>query len=385
MKRFLTLTLLLFTTTYTFAQDMTNLVPNPGFDEEDGRLKRLGDIDAAKHWTSPTDVPADIFEEDHRKEDVSAPYNEYGKEKPISGSRYAGIRFFSYKGKEPRSYLQVQLLSPLKKDVKYCVQFHVSLSDLSKYAANNLGAHLSKKAINAKDESSLLVDTHVKHSSNKIYNEQYMWEPVCGVYTAEGGEKYLTIGNFSSDRETEYDKMKRPKEFRQPQNADAYYYVEDVSVKPLSDKVKCDCEKSSAQGNTRPKLVYSKQLLIDENTTDEQVVSFSTIYFDYLSNELEPASKNDLNRLADVLKDNPSMKLKVIGHMDNEEAETSGSLNDYELLGDQRADNALKYLVKKGISKDRLEAVSKKNEDPADGRDTDLAKAKNRRVEFEIK
>jgi OmpA-OmpF porin, OOP family len=369
-----------------FSQDITNLILNPNFEEEEGKLKKLGQIEVAKYWVSPTGANADLFETDHKKEDISAPDNIYGKEKPMSGSsRYAGAVFFSYKSKDPRTYIQTQLASALKKDVKYCVQFHVSLADLSKYAVNNIGAHLSKKPVTTKEEISLILDTHVKHSSNKIYNEQYMWEPVCGVYVAQGGEKYLTIGNFSSDKDTEYEKMKKPKEFTAQQINNAYYYIDEVSVRAIDKDSECDCEKSTAQGRVRTKFVYSKQLLIDENTTAKQIIEYSTIYFDFLSNELESASKNDLDRLANVLKDNPSMKLQVVAHTDDEEMAQISSLNDYDQLSKQRAENAISFLTGKGISKDRLEVVTKDDAEPADERGSDLARAKNRRVEFKIK
>ncbi|MBS1546452.1 MAG: hypothetical protein JSU02_03625, partial [Bacteroidetes bacterium] len=59
--------------------DSLNLVPNGSFEELEGKLRRLGGIDAAKGWSSPTQAKADLFSESVASESpASAPKNAKG-------------------------------------------------------------------------------------------------------------------------------------------------------------------------------------------------------------------------------------------------------------------------------------------------------------------
>jgi OOP family OmpA-OmpF porin len=53
-------------------------------------------------------------------------------------------------------------------------------------------------------------------------------------------------------------------------------------------------------------------------------------------------------------------------------------------LSDKRAKAVMKYLVDKGIAKDRLSATGYGETKPIASNDTEEGKAKNRRVEFHI-
>ena len=89
---------------------------------------------------------------------------------------------------------------PLKKDMRYCVKFNLSLAEASKYASNNIGAKLSKKPFGSDSKLPLIDEASLLHYDNdhKIMSARYNWTEVCGVVVAEGGEKYITIGNFNS-------------------------------------------------------------------------------------------------------------------------------------------------------------------------------------------
>ncbi len=105
------------------------------------------------------------------------------------------------------------------------------------------------------------------------------------------------------------------------------------------------------------------------------------IYFEPNSPVLKPSSYPALDRIAEFLKQNPSIRLRIHGHTD------IGSLEDpkhNQRLSEDRAINVRQYLIRKGISPDRLEAVGHGNTQPIADNSTPEGRALNRRVEFEV-
>ena len=102
----------------------------------------------------------------------------------MKGTGYAGILAYSYKNKSPRSYLQVQLTEKLEAGKEYCVQYHVSLADLSKYACNHLAVAITDKAVTANNSDVLKVESFIESRKLKIYETQFYWTPICGVFKA---------------------------------------------------------------------------------------------------------------------------------------------------------------------------------------------------------
>ena len=62
------------------AQKGDNLVDNGGFESNAGKPKKLGQIDLATGWKSPTGARADYFLGDSKIPDIGTPENAYGKE-----------------------------------------------------------------------------------------------------------------------------------------------------------------------------------------------------------------------------------------------------------------------------------------------------------------
>ncbi|MFQ5335440.1 MAG: hypothetical protein ACE5DN_05135, partial [Flavobacteriales bacterium] len=220
-----------------------NLLPNGSFDEMKGKVKKPGQIELAKGWHSPTDPKADLYST-KSKGDYSTPDNIHGKEIPDEGDNYAGIYAWSYKNKVPVTFLSTELEYPLEEEEVYCIKMMVSLADLSKYACNNLGLYISNQKPTGKQILSYVIEPQLKAAKNRILDEQYVFESLCKMYKAEGGEKFILIGNFSRPEETKWKKVKRPKGFSKPQTRDAYYYIESVSVIPMDSLEECECEKN---------------------------------------------------------------------------------------------------------------------------------------------
>ena len=124
-----------------------NLVPNGSFENGDiKKLKAYGQLeDITTDWFPYTDAPLDLYSTDVKSEKVAVPANSYGYEDASDGVRYAGFRAHTKSPKLARTYFQVRLTDNLAENQLYCVSFDISLSDLSKYAVNGIGAYFSDR------------------------------------------------------------------------------------------------------------------------------------------------------------------------------------------------------------------------------------------------
>ena len=116
--------------------------------------------------------------------------------------------------------------------------------------------------------------------------------------------------------------------------------------------------------------------LYDRLATDGKIVTYA-ITFESGKADLKPESYVEINRIAQLMKDNPSVKFEVQGHCDN-----TGSDKINDPLSQKRAEAIVSALVSQGVSADRLKAVGKGSHSPIADNSTDEGRAKNRRVEF---
>lgn len=364
MKKSLILLGLAFSNLLLFSQE--NLIPNPIFKDVSKKVKSEGQIDLAAPWISPTLAPADLYVSDTKNSLIGVPDNGYGEEKAMEGDNYAGFVAYGYKGKESRSYLQAKLTSKLEAGKEYCVTFHVSLADLSKYATNYLGAYISKDAVSANNTDPMLFEAQIVSKKLTVYEKQFYWVPVCGKFKASGGEEYVTIGNFTPDEKLNLSKVKRPRGFTSPQTYDAYYYIDNISLVEIGEKDKCDCDavpglenaetvsrnfnSDSKSSTSKTKIINSygsasgsnnTSNLIDENTK-ELIVSFDPKSFSIIGD----ATKM-LDNLVVMLKNEPTTKVLVEGYFDASEKEI-------EKLDAKRVMSVYKYIVSKGIKADLI-------------------------------
>ena len=356
------------------AQSDDDLVENGSFEDTEGKIKKGGLIDLAIGWISPTKTSADLYSE-NVKEKYGIPNNVNGKEDAQEGSYYAGFTSFSYGDKEPRSYVSTKLRLPMRKGQKYCVKFYVSLAESSKYGSNNIGINFSKKQYNIDEDKSIVGESHVMHINNPVFNAMFGWEEICGTYTSTGAEKFLTIGNFSSNGNTESERIKKPASFRGQQGIRAYYYVDNISVVLIDDESDCKCQTDSQE---KTSLVYAVSPVNPEGMTVEQIAKYSVVYFGFNSDELSLNAEEHLKNILAILKANPESKLKLINHMDSDEV-----IDEKAKTVDTRRTEAIKkYFADNSVSGSRISVENKRDTTPAAKGDSEIVKAKNRRIEF---
>lgn len=375
------------------AQEGVNLVQNGSFEEMDKKPKRLGKIDAANGWVSPTGVRADVFI-DGKSEEIGTPLNIYGKEDAKDGENYAGIVAYSFGQKVPRSYATVKLNSPMKKGMKYCVEYYVSLAECSKFAINTVSAKFSKKSYGTDTKLPIYDEASISPFSEEPLTARYNWTKVCGVYTAEGGEKWLTMGNFNSDEDTKNNSLRMKKEkdwdFKVDEIAAAYYYIDDISVRLIDEEKgqKCECE-DGQDLKTYSTTVYEKSVVLNDEMTDVQKIEAHQLYFAFGKDKLSTEGEDALNLIAEIMKANAGLVLQINGFNNPEEDEV-GRENDYYADMDvKRIGAVMKYLMDAGIEESRMMSNPQGGDTPSpditSADDDDLRMAKSRRITFKVR
>lgn len=105
----------------------------------------------------------------------------------------------------------------------------------------------------------------------------------------------------------------------------------------------------------------------------------ATVHFDYDQYSIRQADEALLNRKAAILRANPNLRIRVVGHADER-----GS-DEYNLaLGMRRAVAAKDFLTRIGVEAGRIETASLGEEVPVDAASTEAAWAANRRAEFDV-
>ena len=360
-----------------------NLVPNSGF--EDTNIKKLRSYgqmeEVSKDWFSATEVPADIYGDGAKGDKIAIPTNDYGTQEPAAGLCYAGFRAYSKDPRMQRSYLEVQLPQMLDRDVMYCVSFDISLADLSRYAVNDIGVVVSDRKIEQPNLGDMILQPDVKQKTNKVFEYTEGWEKFCGTFVGTGQEEYIVIGCFGSRSDMTIEKVKRPVGLTGPQLSHAYYFIDNVEIIEIQAKSQCVC---SAVEERDMDLVYGSSSVQDEDMTDVEKINSSAIYYAFLKRTPTGSGKQTVADIATILKANPGMRINIVGHCDDDEA-SEGKINArYKMIGKNRGDQIRRMLEAAGVPASQFSVSDIGAQDPANSRDTDISRAQNRRVTFEV-
>lgn len=111
----------------------------------------------------------------------------------------------------------------------------------------------------------------------------------------------------------------------------------------------------------------------------DATLRLNNIFFAQAEAVLMPESYPELDELAEVMKKNPKMRIQLEGH-----TEIYGNKKALKKLSLERTLAIREYLVKKGISKSRIQCIGYGAERPLSTEDTEQARRLNRRVELKI-
>ncbi len=222
-----------------------NFIPNGSFEQYTQCPQRRNDGKLSSKWDTPTDGTSDYFNTcapagTSTFTSVDVPNNLGGTQSPRTGNAYAGFyacQNFNIPLLEYREYLQVTLDSLLVPGGRYQFEMYLSLGDYSNFASNRIGAYFSTNKISAVTDENLNVVPQI--ITTTYITDKVGWTKVSGIYLAQGGERYITIGVF--DRSATHTTIAVPggsssSDYR----GVAYYYIDDVSMTrecPLPEKI----------------------------------------------------------------------------------------------------------------------------------------------------
>ena len=124
--------------------------------------------------------------------------------------------------------------------------------------------------------------------------------------------------------------------------------------------------------------MYEKDIALQPIEVNASVV-LNNIFFDVNKFELKPESQVELDKLVQLLNENPLIKIEISGHTDN-----AGKPADNLVLSNNRAKAVIKYLSGKGIATLRLSSKGYGETKPVADNKTEEGKARNRRTEMKV-
>jgi hypothetical protein len=227
MKKFIFSFLLCFALSEVNGQ--VNLVPNPSFEEysqcpDPTILNPIPNttLELANGWTSPNGFSPDYFNVCSLNNN-SIPDNDFGYQTARTGNAYVGL--IDMLEIDSREYIQSELINELIVGKEYFVKFYVSLSENCPFASNDIGVYFSNLPITS---TNLQVFQYIPQIANNSETNPLTdienWSEVSGSFVANGGEKYITIGNFNNDTSTDTTHL------NQGWNGRSYHFIDDVTV-----------------------------------------------------------------------------------------------------------------------------------------------------------
>ncbi len=212
-----------------------NLVPNPSFEDTIACPTQLAQIYNCEDWFKMLYSSVDYYNKcANSNTEVSVPKNISGYQYPRSGNAYAGLGTFGYSINNVREYIGVKLKNLLIKNKSYKIKFYLSSSNSCEYSISDFGVYFSKDSItalcNPSNSSMDCLSPIIENFTTTLFDDTLNWMQFSNTFIANGNEKYLYIGNFKNDLNTNYVKS----------NPNAIwpgscYYIDDVSLFRIMD------------------------------------------------------------------------------------------------------------------------------------------------------
>jgi len=130
--------------------------------------------------------------------------------------------------------------------------------------------------------------------------------------------------------------------------------------------------------NKSPDSTYEKNIPLQPIEVNASIV-LKNIFFDFSKFDLKPESQVELDKVVQLMQDNPTVKIQIEGHTDN-----VGTASDNMKLSENRAKAVVSYLISKNISITRLTSKGFGATKPIADNKTDEGKAQNRRTELKV-
>ncbi|MFZ5553769.1 MAG: hypothetical protein ACOZCO_11695, partial [Bacteroidota bacterium] len=264
-----------------YSTSQPNLVPNSSFEDSTGcTTMQISNINYCKGW-----FDASLGTCDYTYDCNGHPLFFYGSQIANSGDSYMGFIAYTSYCSSCREYMASELKYTLQQGKKYLVSFYINLADGSCLNISRIGAYLAKESDNIPQSilNDLGFSPQVYNPTQGVLNNKTSWVKVEDTIVASGNEKYIIIGNFDNDSNSNPQWVG----CSNPLDSIAYYIVDDVSVVPLeydaiagSDNVICNGDQcilgKSNTYNSSCLITWSPSLSLDNPNQSNPIASPDT-------------------------------------------------------------------------------------------------------------
>jgi gliding motility-associated-like protein len=161
------------------------------------------------------------------------PLNYVGEQEPSNGSAYAGIYVWTTSGF--REFVEIQLIHLLQANKTYYIELYVSFAEGISIACHTLGVYFSQNMLWCNGCYYFSIIPQIENTKQiQALTDRENWMKISGTFIAQGGEKYLTIGNFRDTNNLELDTISSPLPWGGNPSV-SYYYIDDVFLYDYED------------------------------------------------------------------------------------------------------------------------------------------------------
>ena len=207
-----------------------NLVINPSFESHTQCPNQLGQINRCNSWyNGDVNGTCDYYSVLGCSGNFSPPYIHPVTgltlyQEPLSGLSFAGfIPFYGSSGIPSNvEFLQGKFNTSLVTGNLYYVEFYINSASQQKYFIHDISALITNTQVVVNPGGTY--NPQISSVSNVIYKDTTKWMRINGYYTANGGENYITIGNYKPYG------MELKDSVANNSISEAYYFIDSVGV-----------------------------------------------------------------------------------------------------------------------------------------------------------
>jgi OmpA-OmpF porin, OOP family len=321
-------------------------------------------------WTSPG-TSADYYNYNRKVLDVPD-----HTDHTVKTSGYAGILIYNSRRESYSEHLQTKLEKTLMPGQRYCLTFDVMLSINSGYFTEKFEALLSSSPQYISSDSTLS-DNLRRITYLNTFDNTNRWQQLCDCFVADGTERYLTLGLFSLTDAGISKTTERYKSLMDINQA-AYYLIDNVSVKAVSEDFACT-QKLFVKRLEREKQKKLKNNIFNTLLTGEsKAITFKNVQFETNRSDLKQESFPELEQLQFFL-ENSNASIEIAGYTDN-----VGSEEYNQNLSLARAESIKNWLTVRGIEESRLNTIGYGASNFIADNNSEANRQLNRRVEVRL-
>jgi outer membrane protein OmpA-like peptidoglycan-associated protein len=322
-------------------------------------------------WFSPGGTSADYYNYNRKVQDVPVHFDE-----TTNGTGHAGILIYNSRKESYSEHLQTRLKKTLTPGQRYCLTFDVMLSMNSGFFTEKFEAVISSSPMYTYTDS-LLTDSLKHITYQHTFDNTSRWQQLCDCFISDGSERYLTLGLFSLNDAGVTKTTERYKSLMDV-NTGAYYLIDNVSVKAVSEDHTC-VEKLFVKRLEKEKQKKLKGNIFNMLLTGErEAIAFKNVQFETNRSDLKQESFPELEQLKSFL-ENSNASIEIAGFTDN-----VGEAEHNQTLSLARAESIKTWLETRGIEGFRMSTVGYGASNFVADNNTEANRQRNRRVEIRL-